>query len=654
MHDVKHLMKDNYLKYASYVILDRAIPNVFDGLKPVMRRILHTLWGMNDGKMHKVANVAGQTMALHPHGDAPITEALVNMSNKGYLLDQQGNFGNIFTGDPPAAARYIETRLSNLAIETMFNPNLTEYLPSYDGRNKEPICLPAKIPLLLMQGAEGIAVGMSTHVLPHNFVELLEAEIALLEGREVEILPDFPTAGIMDASDYQKGKGKVKLRTKFEVKDAKSLVITEICYGTTTESLIRSIDEAAKRGKIKIDAINDYTAEKVEIEIKLPRGQYAEEMIDALYAYTECEVSITPQMIVIKDNLPCELNVQEILELHVEKLQGYLKRELEIERDRLLAKIFDKTLEQIFIENRIYKKIETISSYDKIHGVIEAGLEPFHDMLSRVPNYDDRERLLNIPIRRISRFDLDKNQEEIAATQKLLIGVEKQLKNIKKHTISYLQELINKYGDLFPRKTQLKTIEQIDMRAIATRNIKVGFDPNSGFVGTKVTGDSVLECTNFDKILLFYKDGTYNVINIPEKQYVHHEGNKVVYVGIADKKSIISVVYKDPKRHLCYAKRFIVEKFILEKTYRYYEEGMNLVFLTTQPSVSVQMQFSPKPGLKVLQAPFELDSVLVKGVTAKGIRMSNKEISKVTLIKRASVDKEENAAAKLTPKERKK
>jgi len=492
MDDIKQLMQLNYLKYASYVILDRAIPNVVDGLKPVQRRILFTLWKMHDGKLHKVANVAGQTMAYHPHGDAPITEALVNMSNKGYLLDQQGNFGNIFTGDPAAASRYIETRLSDLAEHTLFNPELTPMIPSYDGRHQEPIYLPAKIPLVLMQGADGIAVGMATHILPHNFIELLEAEIAILEGAEYTIYPDFPTGGIMDASDYQKGKGKVKLRAKIEIRDPKTLVITEICYGTTTESLIRSIDEAAKRGKIKIDSINDYTAEKIEIEIKLPRGQYAQDLIDALYAFTECEVTLNSSIVVIKDNLPWEPSVNEILELHTHLLQGYLQTELEIERDKLTEKIFEKTLEQIFIENRLYKKIENVSTYDKIHTVIESGLEPFHSLLSRIPTYEDRERLLNIPIRRISRFDLDKNQEEIAAIQVKLAKVEKDLKNIKKFTIHYIRGLINTYGKEFPRKTQLQSIEQVDMRAIATRTVKVGFDPVSGFVGTKVAGRGIL------------------------------------------------------------------------------------------------------------------------------------------------------------------
>jgi len=629
MDDVKQLMRRHYLKYASYVILDRAIPNVIDGLKPVQRRILYMLWRMHDGKLHKVANVAGQTMAYHPHGDVPIVEALTNLANKGFVLETQGNFGNIYTGDPAAAARYIETRLSPLAKETLFNPDLTETVPSYDGRNQEPIFLPAKIPLLLMQGAEGIAVGMSTHVLPHNFIELLEAEIAILEGREYEILPDFQTGGIMDASEYNKGKGKVRLRAKVEIQDPKTIVIKEICPGTTTESLIRSIDEAAKRGKIKIDAIHDYTSDKVEIEIKLPRGQYAQDLIDALYAYTECQVVLNSMLVVIKDNFPWEPNVNEILELNVHSLQNYLKRELEIERNHLLERIFEKTLEQIFIENRLYKKIENISEYDKIHHTVENSLVPFHGQLSRVPAYEDRERLLNIPIRRISRFDLDKNQEEIASAKEQLTEVEKRLKNIKKHAIQYLQGLIKKYAKEYPRKTQIQKIEQIDLRAIETRLIKVGFDPSSGFIGTKVAGENAFECTNFDKLLLLFKDGTYTVINIPEKQYVHHENAKVIYAGTADKKTLFSVVYRDAKSQLCYAKRFIIKQFILDKTYRIFDEGMDLQFLSTQPQPLVELQFVPKIKQKVAKIDCDLTQVHVKGVAAKGNRLSPRPVKKV-------------------------
>lgn len=631
MDDVKLLMKDNYLKYASYVILDRAIPNIFDGLKPVQRRILYVLWSMHNGKLHKVANVAGQTMVYHPHGDAAITEALVNIVNKGYLMDFQGNFGNIYTGDPAAAARYIETRLSELAKETMFNPDLTETLPSYDGRHQEPICLPAKIPLLLMQGADGIAVGMATHILPHNFVELLEAEIAIMEGREFNVLPDFPTGGILDASNYDKGRGKIKLRAKLSIRDAKTIVISEVCYGTTTESLIRSIDEAAKRGKIKIDAINDYTSEDVEIEIKLPRGQYAEELVDALYAYTECEVAISSQILVIKDNLPLETNVDEVLHLYVEKLQELLRRELEIEQGRLKQKIFEKTLEQIFIENRMYKKIEELSDYNKIHQVIADSLEPFHERLNRIPNEEDREKLLSIQIRRISRFDMGKNEEDIHLLEKELDRVERDLKNITKVAIKYLRYLIDKYGKNYPRRTQIQEIEQIDRRAIETRMVKIGYDSKAGFIGTKVVSDNFFECTNFDKVLVMFQDGTYTVINIPEKQYIHKDNKKVAFVGAADKKTVINVVYKDPKSHLGFAKRFIIDRFTLDKPYRYIEEGMDLVMLSTQP-FNMELIFVPKTHQRTGSAMFNFDRVLVKGVTAKGIKMAPRPIKKMTQV----------------------
>ena len=637
MEDMKQLMQKHYIQYASYVILERAIPSAVDGLKPVQRRILYTLWLMHDGKLHKVANVAGQTMALHPHGDAPITEALVNMANKGYLLDQQGNFGNIFTGDSAAASRYIETRLSPLGKETLFNPDITSLLPSYDGRNQEPVDLPVKIPLVLLQGADGIAVGMSTHIFPHNFVELLEAEIAILEGKSFELLPDFPTGGIMDASQYEKGKGKIKLRARIEIRDPKTVVIKQICYGTTTESLIRSIDEAAKKGKIKIDGIQDYTADQVEIEIKLTRGHYAQDLLDALYAYTECEVTLHSQILVIKDQMPWEPAVDEFLQFHVEKLQEYLRRELEIESSRLQEKIFDKTLEQLFIENRLYKEIETVESYEAMYQVIEEGLKPFWHQLVREPTTEDYEKLLNIPIRRISRFDLAKNQAEVREYGLQLEKVQKDLKNIKKVAIRYLESLLKKYGKEHPRKTEIQMIEQVNMRSMETRQVKVGFDPETGFVGTKVTSPHLLECTNFDKLLLMFKDGTYTVMSIPEKQYVHKEGNKIIYVGIADKKTVINVVYRDPKTHFAYAKRFVVEKFILDKVYQFLEDHMVLDYLTTDVSPTVELQLIPKARSNVTKILFELNQVLVKGVSAKGVRMTPREVKKVIVVKEKKV-----------------
>lgn len=627
MDDLKNQMKDHFIKYASYVILDRAIPNVVDGLKPVQRRILEILWRQNDDKLHKVANIVGQTMQLHPHGDAPIYEALITLANKDYVLDKQGNFGNILTGDPSAAARYIETRLSPLARETLFNPDITEKVPSYDGRNFEPVALPAKIPLLLMQGVDGIAVGMATHILPHNFTELLEAEIAYLEGRGFRIYPDFPTGGIMDKSQYEKGRGKVKLRAKIDIKDPKTLIIREICYGTTTESLIRSIDEAAKKGKIKIEEINDYTAQKVEIEIKLSRGQYADEILDALYGFTECEVALNSQIIVIKDDLPWETDVHEILAYNAEKLIEFLRRELEIEKNRLLEKIFYKTLERIFIENRLYKKIETVKTLEGIHQTLEESLKPYRKKLLREPTHEDREKLLQIPIRRISQFDIDKNRDEIATLEEALDGVEKNLRNVKRYAIQYLKSLILKYGNDYPRKTRIKAIEEIDRRAIETKEIEVGYDPQSGFVGTKVSGSLKLPCTNFDKLLIFSKDGTYKVTHIPEKQYFEN----VAWVSIADKKTIMNVVYKNKETAQVWAKRFVVDKFILDKIYRYLDENADLQHFSAKPEVAVELHFAPAPRQKAKKFLVELKNVLVKGAQARGIRLAVQKVKKVTL-----------------------
>lgn len=621
MDDLKELMKDHFLKYSSYVILDRAIPNVVDGLKPVQRRILEILFRQNDDKLHKVANIVGQSMQLHPHGDAPIYEALISLANKGFCLDRQGNFGNIFTGDPAAAARYIETRLSPLAKETLFNPDITEKIPSYDGRNFEPVTLPAKIPLLLMQGADGIAVGMATHILPHNFAELLEAQIAYLQGKNFKIFPDFPTGGIMDKSQYDKGQGKVKIRAKIEIKDPKTLIIREICYGTTTESLIRSIDEAAKKGKIKIEGITDYTAKNVEIEIRLPRGQYAEEILDALYTFTECEVALSSQIIVIKDGLPWETDVHEILAYNTDQLVGFLKKELELEKEFLIEKIFYKTLERIFIENRIYKKIEPIKTLEGIHETLQSSFKPYRKKLVREPTIDDFEKLLQIPIRRISQFDINKNKEEIELNEKLLSDVEKHLKNVKKYTIDYIKKLLDKFGADFPRKTRFKAIEEIDRRAIETKEIKIGVDLEGGFVGTKVSGDTKFTCTNFDKLQVFDREGNYRVIHIPEKQYFDH----LIWAGVVDKKTIVNVVYKNKKTGHVWGKRFIVEKFILDKAYRYIDEDCDLLYFSTKLNDKIELQFPNKKMKKIVR----LDEIPLKGVQTRGIRLSDQKVRKV-------------------------
>lgn len=633
MSDLKQLMKHHYLQYASYVILDRAIPNAIDGLKPVQRRILHMLMKIDDGKMHKVANVAGQTMALHPHGDAPITDALINLANKGFLLDTQGNFGNIYTGDPAAASRYIETRLSALAKETLYNKDITEYIPSYDGRNQEPVQLPAKIPLVLMQGAEGIAVGMSTKILPHNFKELLEAQIAILKNSPFKIYPDFQTGGIMDVSEYEKGRGKVKVRAKLDLVDTKTIIIREICPGTTTESLINSVDEAAKRGKIKIDGIHDYTADKVEIEIKLPRGVYATDILDALYAFTLCQVSINSQVLVIKDKLPWETDVDELLKLHTFSLRDFLKRELEIAYEKLMQKIFEKTLEQIFIENRLYKKIENIKTYPKIHESIEEQLKPFHRKLSKKPDYEDREKLLNIPIRRISKFDIDRHENEITEMKKKLLEIEKNLRNLTKFTISYIESLLKKYGDLFPRKTDISELKEIDRKKAVEKDIKVMVDYKTGYIGTKVSADVQFECTNLDRFVLFFDDGTYQVISPSEKEYVL-KGNKLLFAEPIDKEKVFSCIYRDSKTKLAFAKRFQVAKYILNKVYNYAEEGSIIDFLSDQKEPLVSIYFAPKPKLKQKSIEYSFDDVLVKGVSAKGKRISSKEVKKISSSKK--------------------
>lgn len=632
IHDVKSLMRKHYVEYASYVIRERAIPDAADGLKPVQRRILYTLWKMHDGRLHKVMNVAGQTMALHPHGEVPIVDALVNLALKGFLLRMQGNFGNIITGDPNAAPRYIETALSNLALETLFHKELMQMVPSYDGRNDEPVILLAKIPLVLMQGADGIAVGMATHIFPHNFVELLSAQIALLEGKSTLVLPDFPTGGTMDATDYADGKGKIKLRAKIEVKDSKTLVIRQICYGTTTESLIHSIDEAAKRGKLRIEEIHDYTSDQVEIEIGLPRGYYAEDLVEALYAYTECEVTLHSQIIVIRDDMPWEPTVSELIAFHVEKVHTYLCEELALKKHVLLEKIFARTLDRIFIEEKLYKQLEQLATQEAIHASIAKDLEPFHAELLRVPTQEDRNRLLEIPIRRISLFDRKKNREEIAELKKTLKEVEGQLSSSKAYTIAYLRELIKNYGELFPRKTRLGHIEQVDKRAMETRTIQVGYDLETGFVGTKVTGGLQLSCSNFDKLLCICQNGSYKIIPIPEKQYVAAKDTNLLFVGVADKTSVLNLVYKDPKTNRCFGKRCIIKQFLMDRVYNLIEEGMGIQCITTAIDPIALLTYIPKLRQKSAKGEFPFADILVKGAAAKGVRLGSRAVRKACWI----------------------
>ncbi|MDA0752386.1 MAG: DNA topoisomerase IV subunit A, partial [Verrucomicrobia bacterium] len=426
-------MDTNFLEYASYVIRDRAIPNLVDGLKPVQRRIMWSLHQNDDGKFIKVANIVGHCMQYHPHGDASIGDALVVLTNKQYLIEGQGNFGNVFTGDPAAASRYIECRLTELARTQLFNDELTEFVPSYDGRNKEPVCLPSKLPLLLMLGAEGIAVGLSAKILSHNFCELLEAQIAILRKQSFEVLPDFIAGGLMDASNYDDGRGSIRIRAKIEVKDQSTLHITEIPPATTTESLMASIEDAARKGKLKVRSINDFTSERIEIEIKSPPGVPAEKLVPALYAFTGCETSISSRLIVIRDNRPVEMSVSEVLKANTEQLVALLQRELELKENKLLEDLFFKTLVRIFIENRIYKKIETCKTNEAIYQAIYKGFEPFRDEYYRDLQDSDIEMLLGVRIRRISLFDINRHKEDIEKVQAELDQTRKYLKSIVRY-----------------------------------------------------------------------------------------------------------------------------------------------------------------------------------------------------------------------------
>src|SRR6516162_5133990 len=448
---LRTLIDENFIQYASYVIRDRAIPQLEDGLKPVQRRILHALHEKDDGRFNKVANIVGHAMQYHPHGDASIEEALVVLTNKRYLIEGQGNFGNIFTRDPAAAPRYIECRLTQLAREELFNDEITELVPSYDGRRDEPVTMPCKLPLLLMLGTEGIAVGMSARILPHNFPELLEAQIAILKKQPFKCLPDFQTGGLMDARGYKDGTGEIKVRAKIKIQDESTVVIKEIPPTTTTDSLMGSIEDASRKGKIKVKSVNDYTAEDVEIEIKAPSGVSAEKLVDALYAFTDCEVTIASRIVVIKNNRPVELTVSEVLQENTAQLVEILKRELELKESKLQEELHFRTLERIFIEERIYKKIEQCKTNEAVIAAVQEGFKPFRKELVRELTEADIDRLLQVRIRRISLFDINKHREEMDKVKGDLDETRKNLKGLTRYVVVHLEALLEKYGPQYPR-----------------------------------------------------------------------------------------------------------------------------------------------------------------------------------------------------------
>jgi topoisomerase-4 subunit A len=622
----------NFLEYASYVIRDRAIPDLADGLKPVQRRILWALHRSDDGRFTKVANVVGDTMKFHPHGDAAIAEALVVLANKppgrGYLIEGQGNFGNIFSGDPPAAPRYIECRLTPLAREELFNDEITELVPSYDGRNQEPVALPAKLPLLLMLGAEGIAVGMACRILPHNFPELLRAQIAILKNQPFKVLPDFPTGGLMDARDYRDGAGSVKVRAKIKVKDDSTVVIKELPPTTTTESLQASIEDAARKGKLKVKSVNDFTADEVEIEVKAPPGVSAEQLVDALYAFTDCEVSLASRIVVIKDRRPVEMTVSEVLRANTAQLVETLQRELQLQQRKLEDERHFRTLERIFIEERIYKRIEQCRTPEAVLAAVHEGFRPFRRQLPRDLSDADVERLLQVRIRRISLFDIHKHREELQRVNAALDQTRQHLKNVTRYAIAHLERLLEQYGPLYPRRTKSSRHEEIDAREVAFKAFKVAYDRESGYVGYKVNGDEFkTDCTKFDKLLLVFRDGHYTVVELPEKLFV---GPDLIYCGLPERDRVFTMAYST--REANYLKRFTFGGTILNKEYWCVPEGgkCKVHFFAPDTPAQLYIRYKPAPYQKINQQTCNPAEIDVKGPKTRGRQISIKDVSSIT------------------------
>ena len=616
-----------FLDYASYVIRDRAIPNLADGLKPVQRRILWAIHRNDDGRFTKVANVVGDTMKFHPHGDASIGDALVVLTNKRYLIEGQGNFGNIYTGDPAAAPRYIECRLTDLARTELFNDEITDFIPSYDGRNKEPVTLPSKLPLTLMLGAEGIAVGLSARILPHNFPELLEAQIAILKKQPFKCLPDFPTGGLMDARDYQDGKGSVKVRARIKTRDESTVVITEIPPTTTTDSLMASIEDATQKGKLKVKSINDFTSENVEIEIKCPAGVDAEKMVDALYAFTDCETTIASRIVVIKDNRPVELTVSEILRENADQLVAVLKRELELREQKLQDELHYRTLERIFIEERIYKLIEKCKTAESVVAAVYDGFKPFKKQLVREIVDTDVERLLQVRIRRISLFDINQHREEMEKVKTDLAETRKNLKNLTRYVIGHLEALLEKYGPQFPRlTTKSSRHEEVDAKTVAFKAFKVAYDRETGYVGYKVTGEEFkIECTKFDKVLLVFKDGTYKVSELPEKLFV---GPELFYCELPDRETVFTCAYTD--RKASYLKRFKFGGTILNKAYLCIPDKSRILYFAPGTPKVLYVRYKPAPHQKINQQTCDPKHIEIKSPKTRGRQISIKDISSVT------------------------
>jgi topoisomerase-4 subunit A len=633
---VKNLFDRNFLEYASYVIKDRAIPDLEDGLKPVQRRILHSLFEKDDGKFHKVANIVGHCMQYHPHGDASIGSALVVLANKEYFIDKQGNFGNIFTGDEASAPRYIECRITPLAKDIFYNPKLTPMTDSYDGRNREPLLYPAKIPVVLVIGAEGIAVGMSTKILPHNIIEVLEAEKACLSGKSFQIFPDFPTGGLVDVSDYRDGNGKVLVRARLDTSDPKRIVIRELPFGSTTESLINSVETAAKAGRIKIQSINDFTTEHVEIEVKLARGVYSEETVNALFAFTECEQSISVNLLIINDNLPVVTTVTAIIKGHAKQLVKVLTRELELEKKELADKLHLRTLERIFVEERIYKGIEKMKTADGVTKAVTDGFKPFlKEVGPRGVSPEDVEHLLRIPIRRISLYDINKARAEMAEIQERIKEINRHLKNITAYALSFLDGIIAKIkanADLGrgARKTEVIKFEKVGVKEVAKKDLELRYDRETGYLGTAVSGEIAAEVSPFDRILTLRNNGNWSVTDLPEKVFI---GTNAWWISVADKElltaTVFTVIYKDAENGHPFIKRCVIEGWIMNKDYSLVPDGAVVLHIDTRQKFIFTFNYAPKPRLKVLTENFKAQNYAIRGLKAGGIRLSSKEVKKI-------------------------
>jgi len=635
---IKNLFDRNFLEYASYVIKDRAIPDLEDGLKPVQRRIMHTLFEKDDGRFHKVANVVGECMKYHPHGEASIGPALVVIANKELFIDRQGNFGNIYTGDNASAPRYIECKASPLSKIIFHNPKLTEWADSYDGRNREPVLFPAKIPVVLVMGAEGIAVGMSTRILPHNILEVLRAEIACLSGKKFELYPDFPTGGNVDVSDYRDGCGKVLVRAKLDTSDPKRILITELPFGATTESLINSVEAAAKAGRLKIQGISDFTTDRVEIEIKLARGVYAEETIDALFAFTECEQSISVNLLVIKDDLPAIMTVTEVIRHHAKQLVKILTRELELEKKELLNKLHLRTLERIFIEERIYKAIEKMKTAKGVQDAVVKGFDPFmKEVGPRGVSTDDVEHLLRIPIRRISLYDINKARDEMDQIKARVKEINGHLKNIVAYSVAFLQGIIAKIEadeeiGRGVRRTKVGAFDKVDVKEIVKRDVELKYDKKTGYLGTNVAGEKIAEVSPFDRVLTIRNNGMYSVTDLPDKLFI---GANAWWISVADKellsKTVFTIIYKEAETGFACIKRCVIEGWIMNKEYFLVPDGAKVLHIDTRSKFTFSLKYIPKPRLKKLTEDFKAQKYSVRGLKAGGIRLANKEVSKVDI-----------------------